>query len=85
MTVPTLITERLTLRPPQLADFGRRAATVATNRSMWDEGEPVDLATHRPVRSLHEPFTCAQTLAFTVDTVVLKVSIGVLDGEMETA
>lgn len=39
MTAPTLTTTRLTLRPPQLADFARRAATAATNRSMWDEGD----------------------------------------------
>ena len=39
MIAPTLTTTRLTLRPPQLADFAQRAATAATNRSMWDEGD----------------------------------------------
>ena len=39
MTPPTLTTARLTLRPPQLGDFERRAATVATNRALWDEGD----------------------------------------------
>ena len=36
---PTLTTARLTLRPPHLADFERRAATAATNRALWDEGD----------------------------------------------
>jgi RimJ/RimL family protein N-acetyltransferase len=42
--VPTLTTDRLTLRMPRMADFGHRAAFYASDRSVW-EGGPHDRAT----------------------------------------
>lgn len=38
MTAPTLLTARLTLRMPVLADFGPRAAFAASDRSVWEGG-----------------------------------------------
>jgi RimJ/RimL family protein N-acetyltransferase len=38
VTFPTLITARLTLRPPILADFEHRAAFYASDRSVWEDG-----------------------------------------------
>lgn len=41
MTIPTLTTERLTLRPPSLADFEPFAAMMATGRAIYMDG-PMD-------------------------------------------
>jgi RimJ/RimL family protein N-acetyltransferase len=41
VSIPTLTTERLTLRMPALADFGHHAAFHASDRSVW-EGGPRD-------------------------------------------
>ena len=41
LTIPTLATERLTLRAPRLADFERWAEFFASDRSKWERG-PLD-------------------------------------------
>lgn len=38
MTAPTLLTDRLRLRMPVLADFEHRAAFYASERSAWEDG-----------------------------------------------